>query len=59
VSPLSVRSKFSHVDLVVSSIKRSLPFYRGLLEPIGWPNFCEIRGERGETGSIRRTAFAN
>jgi hypothetical protein len=27
--------KLSHVDLVVSSIERSLPFYRGLLEPIG------------------------
>ncbi len=42
-------SKFSHADLVVSSIERSLPFYRGLLEPIGWSNLREVRGERGET----------
>jgi glyoxylase I family protein len=43
------RSKFSHVDLVVSSIKRSLPFYRGLLEPIGWAGLREMVGEQGET----------
>lgn len=42
-------SKLSHVDLVVSSLQRSLPFYRGLLEPIGWSGRDEIRGERGET----------
>jgi glyoxylase I family protein len=42
-------SKISHVDLVVSSIERSLPFYRGLLEPIGWSGLHEVRGERGET----------
>jgi catechol 2,3-dioxygenase-like lactoylglutathione lyase family enzyme len=41
--------KLSHVDLVVSSLQRSLPFYRGLLEPIGWSGMREIRGERGET----------
>ncbi|HEV3229867.1 MAG TPA: VOC family protein [Solirubrobacteraceae bacterium] len=43
------RSKFSHVDLVVSSIERSLAFYRDLLVPIGWTGLREIRGERGET----------
>ena len=43
------RSKFSHVDLVVSSIERSLPFYRGLLEPLGWTRLTEVSGERGET----------
>jgi glyoxylase I family protein len=43
------RSKLSHVDLVVSSIERSLPFYRGLLEPIGWTGLREVVGERGET----------
>jgi tRNA-Thr(GGU) m(6)t(6)A37 methyltransferase TsaA len=42
-------SKISHVDLVVGSIERSLPFYRGLLEPIGWSGSSEVRGERGET----------
>ena len=41
--------KLSHVDLVVSSIERSLRFYRGLLEPIGWTGLSEVRGERGET----------
>jgi glyoxylase I family protein len=41
-------SKFSHVDLVVSSIERSLPFYRGLLGPLGWTRLTEVRGERGE-----------
>ena len=38
-----------HVDLVVSSIARSLPFYRGLLEPLGWVGVVEQEGERGET----------
>lgn len=38
-----------HVDLVVSSIERSLPFYRGLLGPLGWVSVSEERGERGET----------
>ena len=38
-----------HVDLVVSSIERSLPFYRDLLGPIGWPRIGEVEGERGET----------
>jgi glyoxylase I family protein len=42
-------SKISHVDLVVSSIERSLPFYRGLLGPIGWSGLREARGEQGET----------
>jgi glyoxylase I family protein len=42
-------SKFSHVDLVVSSIERSLAFYRGLLEPIGWSGLREMLGEQGET----------
>jgi glyoxylase I family protein len=40
--------KLSHVDLVVSSIERSLPFYRSLLEPIGWTGLREVRGERNE-----------
>ena len=38
-----------HVDLVVSSILRSLPFYRELLEPLGWHRAGEVEGERGET----------
>ena len=38
-----------HVDLVVSSIERSLPFYRDLLGPMGWHGLSEVEGERGET----------
>jgi glyoxylase I family protein len=38
-----------HVDLVVSSIERSLPFYRDLLGPLGWHGLSEGEGERGET----------
>jgi glyoxylase I family protein len=38
-----------HVDLVVSSIERSLPFYRDLLGPLGWHGLSEVEGERGET----------
>src|SRR5919109_484089 len=38
-----------HVDLVVGSLDRSLPFYRGLLEPLGWRWVHEVEGERGET----------
>jgi catechol 2,3-dioxygenase-like lactoylglutathione lyase family enzyme len=38
-----------HVDLVVSSIERSLPFYRDLLAPLGWHGVTEVEGERGET----------
>jgi glyoxylase I family protein len=38
-----------HVDLVVSSIERSLPFYRDLLAPLGFHRVSEVEGERGET----------
>lgn len=38
-----------HVDLVVSSIVRSLPFYRDLLGPLGFHRIGEVEGERGET----------
>jgi glyoxylase I family protein len=38
-----------HVDVVVSSIERSLPFYRELLAPMGFTRVGEVRGERGET----------
>lgn len=44
-----IASKFSHVDLVVTSLERSLPFYRGLLGPLGWTDLEEEPGERGET----------
>jgi glyoxylase I family protein len=38
-----------HVDLVASSIERSLPFYQGLLGPLGYHRVGEVEGERGET----------
>jgi glyoxylase I family protein len=38
-----------HVDLVVSSIERSLSFYRDLLAPLGYHRITEVEGERGET----------
>ena len=38
-----------HVDLVVSSIERSLPFYTALLGPLGFNRVAEVVGERGET----------
>lgn len=38
-----------HVDLVVSSVARSLPFYRDLLGPLGFHRISEVEGERGET----------
>ncbi|HEX8073657.1 MAG TPA: VOC family protein [Thermoleophilaceae bacterium] len=37
-----------HLDLVVTSLERSLAFYRGLLGPLGWVRTSEIEGERGE-----------
>jgi catechol 2,3-dioxygenase-like lactoylglutathione lyase family enzyme len=38
-----------HLDLVVSSVERSLPFYSELLEPLGYDRVGEVVGERGET----------
>ena len=38
-----------HVDLVGSSIERSLPFYTELLSPLGFHRVSEVEGERGET----------
>jgi glyoxylase I family protein len=38
-----------HVDLVVSSIERSLAFYSELLGPLGFHRVSEVEGERGET----------
>jgi glyoxylase I family protein len=38
-----------HVDLVVSSIERSLHFYTELLGPLGFHTVSEVEGERGET----------
>jgi catechol 2,3-dioxygenase-like lactoylglutathione lyase family enzyme len=48
-----------HVDLVVSSIERSLPFYRELLAPLGWHRVSEVQGERGETIFYLNSAVAS
>jgi catechol 2,3-dioxygenase-like lactoylglutathione lyase family enzyme len=37
-----------HLDLVITDLERSLAFYRGLLEPLGYSRVSEIEGERGE-----------
>ena len=37
-----------HLDLVVTSLERSLGFYQDLLEPLGYVHAGEIQGERGE-----------
>jgi catechol 2,3-dioxygenase-like lactoylglutathione lyase family enzyme len=37
-----------HIDLVVSSMERSLTFYRELLAPLGYTEEGAIHGERGE-----------
>jgi glyoxylase I family protein len=41
-------ARLGHLDLVVSSLEESLPFYRGLLGPLGWRWVHEVEGERGE-----------
>ncbi len=41
-------SPIDHLDLVVTSLERSLAFYRGLLQPLGYVRVSEIAGERGE-----------
>ena len=41
-------SGIHHLDLVVTSLDRSLQFYLGLLRPLGWTNVEEVEGERGE-----------
>src|SRR4051812_5067603 len=46
---MPARAGVHHVDLVVSSIERSLPFYRDLLAPLGYHRIGEVEGERGET----------
>jgi hypothetical protein len=41
-------SGVDHLDLVVSSLERSLPLYRELVAPLGYARATEIVGERGE-----------
>jgi glyoxylase I family protein len=42
-------ARIDHLDLAVGSLERSLPFYGGLLRPLGWRWVHEVEGERGET----------
>lgn len=42
-----------HLDLAVTSLERSLAFYRGLLEPLGYARTSEIEGERGSASGIK------
>jgi glyoxylase I family protein len=46
---LSHPTLLAHVDLVVTSLERSLPFYRGLMEQLGGLVEEAVEGERGET----------
>jgi glyoxylase I family protein len=41
-------SSIRHVDIVVSSLDKSLQFYTELLKPLGWKEEDTIKGERGE-----------
>jgi glyoxylase I family protein len=43
-----VTESIDHIDLVVSSLERSLVFYGGLLGPLGFTRWTTITGERGE-----------
>ncbi len=43
-----MRSGVDHLDLVVTSLERSLDFYLDLLAPLGYQRWSEIEGERGE-----------
>ncbi|HEX6116087.1 MAG TPA: VOC family protein [Solirubrobacterales bacterium] len=45
---MSAVDAIDHLDLVVSDLERSLAFYTGLLEPLGYTRTTEIEGERGE-----------
>jgi catechol 2,3-dioxygenase-like lactoylglutathione lyase family enzyme len=49
VGPTVRSTGVHHVDLVVSSIERSLPFYTELLGPLGYHRVSQVEGERGET----------
>lgn len=48
-----------HVDLVVSSLERSLPFYRELLHPLGYVDAGDIEGEMGERVTYISRASGN
>ena len=45
-----------HVDLVVSSVERSLPFYRDLLGPLGYHRVSRGRGRAGRDDLVLRRA---
>ena len=43
-----------HIDLVVSSIERSLPFYRELLAPLGYHRISEMRASAARRSGTSR-----
>jgi glyoxylase I family protein len=43
-----------HLDLVVTSLERSVPFYLDLLQPLGWSHGGEGRGEGGVRNVLLR-----
>ena len=47
-----------HVDLVVSSIERSLPFYRELLGPLGWHGSARWRASAARRSGTCAAATA-
>jgi catechol 2,3-dioxygenase-like lactoylglutathione lyase family enzyme len=47
-APANATESIDHIDLVVSSLERSLVFYGGLLGPLGFTRWSTITGERGE-----------
>jgi hypothetical protein len=48
----------NHIDLCVSSMERSLPFYRALLAKLGPVDEGSIRGKRGEVRVEREVVDA-
>src|SRR4029450_11181788 len=49
VARLEASVGIHHLDLVVSSLERSMLFYRERLAPLGYSRVGDIVGERGET----------
>ena len=50
-------SAIDHLDLVVTSLERSLAFYRGLLQPLGYVRVSEIGPANAASGSCTSVAI--